>query len=531
MRHGIDIGGRRRLGRRLALLPLLLLFAACSLEVNDLPENHLPEVGEILIDPPTSELAPLDSFRLSISAEDPDGDPLRFTWAKNLGSWSDDVMTDSIVTWVAPASFFDDDSVKLSVTVRDLDEAEPVKRLLHFPIVNRQGDLRVQVRDLAGDPVAVPLAVVGVETTTVAVSDHLFTDLPWGEQQVLSFATPWHHGAVDEVGGFVGYPDTVFIEPDEEIQLQITVAPTSLLLVPGLHDGQPITEIQAGIDLCAQEGIDSLLLRAGEYDLPNQPLDGGGSAALILDEADLVLAAFPGEEPIRLDIDQGANDFGLYLAGRGTATRVTGLALRGAASSGVYLYQSGGHLDGLLMEHCGATGVFLSGDAADTLRMTACVSRGNDHGVSLSGGVLDGEGLLLEDSGWYGLWLRDGAAGTLRGGSIVNSELSAIFLAGGAMSIERTIMARNGRGIFRQSGPLPELICNLLWANEYGDYGDGLVAGPSDLAADPLFCDPELGDWRVQAESPALSAGCGPIGAFEDCDSDGGPYLPDPEVN
>ncbi len=508
-------------------LALLLLLGACSLEVNDLAENNPPDVGQILMDPPYSELAPLDSFRLSISAEDVDGDPLTFEWTASLGNWADGDNRDSTVVWVAPASFGEEDSVKLWVSVRDLDEADPIQRLLGFPVINRQGHLRVRVFDLEGEPVSVPLAVVGVETTTVAVSEWLFSDLDWGDQVVLGFATAGHHGAENL---FAGYPDTVFIDPDEETLLEITVAPTSLMLIPGLFEGESFTEIQAGIDYCAEHEIDSLLLRAGNYDLAAQAVPTGGNTALRLDEADLVLAAFPGEGPIAIDASQGSNDFGIYLAGRSPATRVEGLAISGAISSGACLHQSNGNFTDMLFEDCGAAGVFLRGGETDTLRLSGCVIRGNDHGISLSGGVLAAQGLLVADSGWYGLWLRDGAGGTLDGSTIVDAELAAVFLDGEAVSLTRNILAENGRGIFRREGPSPTLDCNLLWANEYGDYGDGVTPGPTDLLEDPLFCDPDLGDWRVDADSPALDSACSPMGAFGDCDSDGGPFIPDAEV-
>ena len=58
----------------------LLLAAACSLDMSDLPENRFPVVGEIAMDPPPAALAPLDSFTLGVLATDPDDDLLRYTW-------------------------------------------------------------------------------------------------------------------------------------------------------------------------------------------------------------------------------------------------------------------------------------------------------------------------------------------------------------------------------------------------------------------------------------------------------------------
>ena len=134
------------------------------------------------------------------------------------------------------------------------------------------------------------------------------------------------------------------------------------------------------------------------------------------------------------------------------------------------------------------------------------------------------DSLLIADSRWYGLWLREGATGHLSASTVVGSFVAGAFFSGaGAVELERSLFARGSWGLFVQSGPAPALGCNLLWDNPAGDYG-GLGPGASDLVADPLFCDPAAGDWRVDAASPALTAGCGPIGTFGDCTSD--PVLP-----
>ena len=502
-----------------------LLAAACSLNMQDLPENRFPVVGEIVMDPPPAALAPLDSFTLTVEATDPDEDPLRYTWsAGNQGSWLGNVANADSVVWLAPASFAGIDSVRFSVQVRDLDDDSPVTRRLAVPVIERSGSLRVSIVDLAGAPVAMPLAVVGVDTLETPASEHLFAELSWGVKIVLAFATANHQGASlpGATPFFAGYPDTLFIHPDVENQLTLTVAPTSLLLLPGVHASTLFTELQAAVDYCAAEGLDSLLLWKPSYALAHQELAGGGSAALRLDAADLLLAPFPGRGPVRIDAAQGDNAFGLYLAGRSGATRLAGLVVTGAAEAGVVLDHSSAQLEGTRIADCGGPGIYMLGAANDTLDLDHCVIARCEHGIALVGGLLQAEALLIADSRWYGLWLRQGAGGRLTASTVVNAYVAGAFFSNaGAVDLERCLIAGGSWGLFVQSGGAPALACNLLWDNPAGDYG-GLAPGASDLAADPLFCDAASGDWRLEATSPAFSAACDTIGAFGDCASEPG---------
>lgn len=511
----LEMASRGGLLRLTTVLLIAALGAACSLEVNDLPENTPPEVGEILMAPPPAELAPLDTFRLSIAAEDLDGDPLTFSWQKNTGDWVG-TTSDSSVVWVAPASFAAVDTVRLTAQVRDLIEADWIVRVLEIPVVNRIGDLRVRVFDLTGEPAAVPLLIEGTELAVEATSEHLFEDVEWGDQTVVTLATDAYRGRIDAETGFGGYPRTVFVQPDVENLLDIVVAPQSVLVYPGVDaDTVALAGIQAALDLAASAGLDSVLVRGGDYALTPQVLPGGGTAALRVETADLTLAAFPGEGPIV--VDAGGMDFGIHLADRGTATRVEGFEVDGATAAGIYLNGSGATLADLIVADCGSAGLFLNGAAGDTLRLDASAFFDNDHALSLSGGVLEGSTLLLARSRWYGLWLRDGAAAELVASTVVDSELAGAFMMDtGAVSFTRCLFADGGRGLFLQSGPEPALDCNLLWGHAYGDYGN-VTPGADDLSADPLFCDPAAADWRVEPGSPALDASCGPIGAFGAC--------------
>jgi hypothetical protein len=45
--------------------------------------------------------------------------------------------------------------------------------------------------------------------------------------------------------------------------------------------------------------------------------------------------------------------------------------------------------------------------------------------------------------------------------------------------------------------------CNVFWNNEEGDIV-GVPLDPTDLIADPLFCNPPSGDYTVSSASPCL---------------------------
>jgi hypothetical protein len=58
--------------------------------------------------------------------------------------------------------------------------------------------------------------------------------------------------------------------------------------------------------------------------------------------------------------------------------------------------------------------------------------------------------------------------------------------------------------------------CNAFWDNALGDFGPGSMPVPTDIFADPLFCDPMNLDFTLNDGSPCApggTPGCGQIGA------------------
>jgi hypothetical protein len=133
--------------------------------------------------------------------------------------------------------------------------------------------------------------------------------------------------------------------------------------------------------------------------------------------------------------------------------------------------------------------VFVGNDATQFRSVMSCNGSGE-----IRGNVFYGNASELESA-----TLFDGA-----GPGVANTLANNIF------------MANTGGPAYRVQSTQPQASCNLFWANPGGDYV-GYVPAPTDLFVDPLFCDPEGGDFRLAANSPCLpenSGGCGLIGAF-----------------
>jgi predicted outer membrane repeat protein len=87
--------------------------------------------------------------------------------------------------------------------------------------------------------------------------------------------------------------------------------------------------------------------------------------------------------------------------------------------------------------------------------------------------------------------------------------------------VSRCILAgaTNGGGLFA-SYASPDLVCDDAWSNQGGNYlgiPDPTGTG-GNIAEDPLFCDPETGDFTLGADSPCApdhDPDCGLIGRYE----------------
>lgn len=79
--------------------------------------------------------------------------------------------------------------------------------------------------------------------------------------------------------------------------------------------------------------------------------------------------------------------------------------------------------------------------------------------------------------------------------------------------IERCIVAFNGGTAVACHGTTTSWVgCNVV----FGNSSDSICAGDegTNLAVDPLFCNPSAADFKLQTSSPALGTACGLLGAY-----------------
>ncbi len=81
---------------------------------------------------------------------------------------------------------------------------------------------------------------------------------------------------------------------------------------------------------------------------------------------------------------------------------------------------------------------------------------------------------------------------------------------------EHNVVEQGGPGVALECLGAQIASCNVFWGSATPFEDDcGLAIGENDnIYADPLFCDPENGDYRLAANSPAAVGSCGLIGAL-----------------
>ena len=160
-------------------------------------------------------------------------------------------------------------------------------------------------------------------------------------------------------------------------------------------------------------------------------------------------------------------------------------------------------------------------------------ARGGGYSFTDCTGVVErlvaaGNHVEIEGGGFY----LYGASPTVRNCTAVANIVDDPNGAGGIQyrmgpggTIEKTIVAFNqGDAAVRcADATSPSISCSDIFGNQGGDWLDCIAdqAGTNDnLSVDPLFCDPDNGDFTLSAQSPCLpgnhpdGADCGLIGAL-----------------
>jgi predicted outer membrane repeat protein len=216
----------------------------------------------------------------------------------------------------------------------------------------------------------------------------------------------------------------------------------------------------------------------------------------------------------------------------------------GRSGGAVYLDgDAGGALATVLVEDC----VFIGNSAeinggavrcaqVDEVVLTDCYFEGNWAGTPGGGGNHNGGAVemgaivgLVERCTFvrnrvYGSQASGGGwsgTGSLRENTFFGCETeevggpAAVDFAGVAgSSFENNVVAGSRGGPALEGQVYFARSCNVYWDNEFGV---GYPLEPTEIEANPLFCDPVTNDFTVHENSPCLPAhsnGCGQIGAW-----------------
>jgi hypothetical protein len=136
-----------------------------------------------------------------------------------------------------------------------------------------------------------------------------------------------------------------------------------------------------------------------------------------------------------------------------------------------------------------------SGSSSDFVIRTCTFVSNYTLGVGEGGAIrADGSSVVIEGSTFWGnsqeLDLTNGGA--------------AVVMEADANTFVRNVVSNStgDQAVSRKTGTLVTA-CNVYWDNPLG-HTSGFSMDPTDLEADPMFCDVEVGDFTVNATSPCL---------------------------
>jgi hypothetical protein len=182
-------------------------------------------------------------------------------------------------------------------------------------------------------------------------------------------------------------------------------------------------------------------------------------------------------------------------------------------SGTAFLGSRGAYYERNIAARCG-------GYAFDVQAPIGCTLRRNRAVDCASGGIrVSAYGVMcVADSNVVGRCGGPGfdiGEGSLRWNTSYLNQGAGFVLHHGSSNVTNNIAYGNlGVGLSYLGANAPILACNDWFANT-GGATSGTPVGLTDLAVDPLFCDPGADDVRLSAGSPLLDAsGCGVIGAL-----------------
>jgi len=139
----------------------------------------------------------------------------------------------------------------------------------------------------------------------------------------------------------------------------------------------------------------------------------------------------------------------------------------------------------------------------DSVTVTRCLF--NNNTVETLGGAIYCSGACNADSI---------VNNTIVGNECLDNTGGGIYLADGIYVLNNIITSNTGHGIYEYG--VSSLDYNDLWNNTPDDYY-GTYPGDNDISANPLFVDPNSGDYSLNNDSPCVDAGH-PAPQFNDPD-------------
>jgi parallel beta-helix repeat protein len=162
----------------------------------------------------------------------------------------------------------------------------------------------------------------------------------------------------------------------------------------------------------------------------------------------------------------------------------------------------------------GGSGIIRSNDVFDNLEYGIRVDRGAQADLTI-------ESNIIHNNLDTGLRYWCGGNNPIRNNTISGNGFYGILVNGGTPDIQHNIIASNvGAGIAVELQGNPYIACNDVWGNSH--YANGNYVGyitdqtgyNGNISTDPYFCNASGGVYSLAANSPALHASCGPMGAI-----------------
>jgi hypothetical protein len=280
------------------------------------------------------------------------------------------------------------------------------------------------------------------------------------------------------------YNYTVTLTVDDG-ELSDTATTFAAVDMPAVIEVPASMSLDAALDIARICAIDSILVAPGSYD-----------GNFVLEQSNTVLASTDGPEVTTLVASGDANT---ALTIDGGAPTVSGFTITGPRDG--IIVTAPATVENCRIVDCGRTAIIASAELPVTIR--SCLVAGNSVGAA--GGGVDLRGAHVIEQSTID---RNGVFGVR----------TSPFLGGETATIDRTNITGTVYGPGMQcinSAPLTG--CTNIWGNVVNLNCGGDAGG--NFSADPLYCDPEAGDYTLHADSPSLdAAGCGLVGfAGEGC--------------